>query len=107
MPSCALYFDNVKIPKENLVIRPGDFGNLMLAFDIERCGNSAMCLGIAAGAFEEAKKYAMERNAFDRPICEFQNIQFFFADMAMKIDAARLLVYRAATGAGQGAAIHL
>ncbi|MBA3013309.1 MAG: acyl-CoA dehydrogenase family protein [Proteobacteria bacterium] len=102
MPSCALYFDNVKIPKENLVIQPGDFGNLMLAFDIERCGNAAMCLGIAVGAFEEAKKYAMERNAFDRPLCEFQNIQFSFADMAMKIDAARLLVYRAAAGAGKG-----
>ncbi|MBU0971628.1 MAG: acyl-CoA dehydrogenase family protein [Proteobacteria bacterium] len=102
MPSCALYFDNVKIPKENLVIRPGDFGNLMLAFDIERCGNAAMCLGIAAGAIEEARKYAMERNAFNRPLCEFQNIQFSFADMAMKLDAARLLVYRAAAGAGNG-----
>ncbi len=102
MPSCALYFDNVKIPRENLVIPPGDFGNLMLAFDIERCGNSAMCLGIAAGAFEEAKNYVMERKAFDRPICEFQNIQFSFADMAMKIDAAKLLVYRAAVGAGKG-----
>lgn len=61
-----------------------------------------MCLGIAAGAFEEAKKYVMERQAFDRPICEFQNIQFSFADMAMKIDAAKLLVYRAAVGAGKG-----
>lgn len=102
MPSCALYFDAVKIPKENLVIPPGDFGNLMLAFDIERCGNAAMCLGIAVGAFEEAKRYVMAREAFNRPICEFQNIQFSFADMAMKIDAARLLVYRAAAGAGKG-----
>jgi len=102
MPSCDLYFDNVKIPKDDVVIQPGDFGNLMLTFDIERCGNAAMCLGTAGGALEAAKNYAQVRKAFGRPICEFQDIQFTVADMAMKLDAARLLVYRAATGAGQG-----
>lgn len=102
MPSCDLYFDQVIVPKENLVIKPGDFGNLMLTFDIERCGNAAMCLGIAGGALDAAKAYALQRHAFGRPICEFQDIQFSVADMAMKLDAARLLVYRAATGAGQG-----
>ena len=102
MPSCALYFDNVKVPKENLVLPAGQFGQLMLAFDIERCGNAAMCLGIAGAAFEEARQYALSRKAFDRPVCEFQNTQFAVADMAMKLDAARLLVYRAAVGAGQG-----
>jgi butyryl-CoA dehydrogenase len=74
----------------------------MLTFDIERCGNAAMCLGIAGGAMDAAKAYALQRHAFGRPICEFQDIQFSIADMAMKLDAARLLVYRAATGAGQG-----
>ncbi len=102
MPSCDLFFDEVKIPKENVVIRNGEFGNLMLTFDIERCGNAAMCLGIAGGALEAARKYASERTAFNRPICEFQDIQFMTADMAMKLDAARLLVYRAASNAGQG-----
>ena len=102
MPSCGLYFDNVLIPEENVVIRAGDFGKLMLTFDIERCGNAAMCLGTAGGAMEEAKRYAMQREAFGRPICEFQAIQFMMADMAMNLDAARLLVYRAANGAGQG-----
>lgn len=102
MPSCDLYFDNVKVPKEDVVIQPGDFGNLMLTFDIERCGNAAMCLGTAGGALEAARNYAMQRKAFGRPICEFQDIQFTIADMAMKLDAAKLLVYRAATGAGQG-----
>jgi butyryl-CoA dehydrogenase len=102
MPSCDLYFDNVKVPKEDVVIQPGDFGNLMLTFDIERCGNAAMCLGTAGGAMEAARSYALQRKAFGRPICEFQDIQFTVADMAMKLDAARLLVYRAATGAGQG-----
>ncbi|MBW1899369.1 MAG: acyl-CoA dehydrogenase family protein [Deltaproteobacteria bacterium] len=102
MPSCDLFFDDVAVPEENIVIRQGDFGNLMLTFDIERCGNAAMCLGIAGGALDFARAYALERKAFGRPICEFQDIQFMIADMAMKIDAARLLVYRAANGAGQG-----
>ena len=102
MPSCDLYFDNVEVPKTDVLIQPGDFGNLMLTFDIERCGNAAMCLGTAGGALEAAKAYAMERKAFGRPICEFQDVQFTIADMAMKLDAARLLVYRAATGAGKG-----
>jgi len=102
MPSCDLFFDDVAVPEENIVIRQGDFGNLMLTFDIERCGNAAMCLGIAGGALDFARAYALERKAFGRPICEFQDIQFMIADMAMKLDAARLLVYRAANGAGQG-----
>ncbi|HSV95895.1 MAG TPA: acyl-CoA dehydrogenase family protein [Spirochaetota bacterium] len=102
MPSCDLFFDDVRVPKANLVVPPGDFGKLMWTFDIERCGNAAMCLGVAGGALNEAKAYAMERNAFGRPICEFQAVQFLVVDMATKLDAARLLVYRAASGAGQG-----
>jgi butyryl-CoA dehydrogenase len=102
MPSCDLFFDNVEVPHDNLVIKQGEFGKLMLTFDIERCGNSAMCLGVAGGALEEAKKYALQRKAFNRPICEFQDIQFAIADMAMKLDAAKLLVYRAVGEAGKG-----
>ncbi len=102
MPSCDLIFEDVKVPKANLVVKPGDFVKLMSTFDIERCGNAAMCLGIAGGALEAARAYAMERHAFGRPICDFQAIQFMIVDMAMRLDAARLLVYRAAAGAGQG-----
>jgi alkylation response protein AidB-like acyl-CoA dehydrogenase len=102
MPSCDLIFEDVRVPKKNLVIPAGDFRKLMWTFDIERCGNAAMCLGIAGGALNEAKNYAQQRHAFGRPICEFQAVQFMIVDMAMKLDAARLLVYRAATGAGQG-----
>jgi alkylation response protein AidB-like acyl-CoA dehydrogenase len=102
MPSCDLIFEDVRIPEDNVVLRAGDFKNLMLTFDIERCGNAAMCLGVAGGAMEEARAYALQRHAFGRPICEFQDIQFRIADMAMKLDAARLLVYRAASGAGGG-----
>ncbi len=102
MPSCDLVFEDVPVPKENIVIQPGQFKELMTTFDLERCGNAAMCLGVAGGALEEARKYATEREAFGRPICEFQDIQFKIVNMAMKLDAARLLVYRAAIGAGRG-----
>ena len=102
MPSCDLIFEDVRVPKESVVVKAGEFRNLMTTFDLERCGNAAMCLGVAGGAIEEAKAYALERKAFGRPICEFQDIQFMLVDMAMRLDAARLLVYRAATGAGRG-----
>lgn len=102
MPSCDLIFEDVRVPKKNVVLPAGEFSKLMLTFDIERCGNAAMCLGVAGGALEEAKAYAMQRKAFGRPICEFQGVQFMIVDMAMKLEAARLLVYRAACGAGQG-----
>ncbi len=102
MPSCDLIFEDVKVPKESVVVQAGGFRDLMTTFDLERCGNAAMCLGIAGGALEEAKAYATERKAFGRPICEFQDIQFMIVEMAMRLDAARMLVYRAATGAGRG-----
>jgi len=102
MPSCDLVFEDVKVPKENIVVEEGGFRNLMTTFDLERCGNAAMCLGIAGGAVDEAKAYAAERKAFGRPISEFQDVQFMIVDMAMRLDAARMLVHRAATGAGRG-----
>ena len=74
----------------------------MQAFDVERCGNATQSLGIAWGALEEAKKYAQERKAFGKPICEFQAVQLLLADMAMKVEAARLLIYRAVINAGKG-----
>jgi alkylation response protein AidB-like acyl-CoA dehydrogenase len=102
MPSSDLIFEDCLVPKENLIIPQGDFAKLMQAFDVERCGNATMSLGIAWGALEAAKKYSQERQAFGKPICEFQAIQFLLADMAMKVEAARLLIYRAATNAGSG-----
>lgn len=102
MPSCDLIFEDVKVPKENVVIGQGNFKNLMTTFDVERCGNAAMCLGCAGGALEVARNYAMQRTAFGRTICEFESVQNLIVDMAMKLDAARLLVYRAAVGAGRG-----
>jgi len=102
MASCDLIFEDCLVPKENLVIPHGGFAKLMQAFDVERCGNATQSLGIAWGSLEASKKYAQERTAFGKPICEFQAIQFLLADMAMKVEAARLLIYRAVTNAGNG-----
>jgi alkylation response protein AidB-like acyl-CoA dehydrogenase len=102
MHSCDLIFEDCTVPKENLIIPEGGFAKLMQAFDVERCGNATQSLGIAWGALEAAKKYSQERKAFGKPICEFQAIQFLLADMAMKVEAARLLIYRAAVNAGSG-----
>lgn len=97
-----LIFENCRVPKENVVIQPGDFVKLMEAFNLERCGNAIMAVGIAAGALEEAMAYAKQRTQFGRLLCEFQGLQWKFAKMAMDVDAARLLVYRAVTNAAQG-----
>jgi butyryl-CoA dehydrogenase len=101
MPSCDLIFDNVRVPKKNLVIAPGEFGKLMWTFDIERCG-MLRCVWGSRAARSRGKSLRHGKKGLHRPICEFQAVQFMMADMAAKIDAARLLVYRAVSGAGQG-----
>ena len=101
-PSSDLIFKDCKVPKENLVIPEGGFKKLMQAFSVERLGNATMSLGIATGALEESIKYSKERKQYGKQICEFQAIQLMLADMAMKVEAARLLIYRAAANASQG-----
>jgi alkylation response protein AidB-like acyl-CoA dehydrogenase len=92
-----LHFEAMRVPKENLVVPPGSaFGNLMSAYNGQRVGASAVALGIAQGAFDFAKDYANERLQFGKRITDFQSIQFKLADMAIELDAARLLIYRAA-----------
>lgn len=102
IPSSDLFFEDCRVPKENLVVPEGGFSRLMTVFDLERCGNATMCLGIAQGALEESLKYSQERKQFGKDICEFQAIQFMLADMALKVEAARLLIYRAVVNAGEG-----
>jgi alkylation response protein AidB-like acyl-CoA dehydrogenase len=101
-PSSDLIFDNCRVPKENLVIKEGDFRKLMTAFDLERCGNATMCLGIAQGALDEAIAYSQQRKQWGKEICEFQAIQLMLADMSMKVEATRLLIYRATVNAAAG-----
>ncbi len=102
IPSADIFFDNVEIPRDNLILSAGGFGKLMHAFDLERCGNATMALAQAAAALEDVIEYVQERKQFGKPIVEFQAVQLKLADMAMRIEAARLLIYRAAMNAEGG-----
>ena len=102
IPSADIYFDDVRIPAENLIVPAGGFRQLMEAFDLERCGNATMCLGIAQSALDQALGYVQERKAFGKELVEFQAVQLKLAEMAMKVEAARLLIWRAAVNAENG-----
>jgi butyryl-CoA dehydrogenase len=89
--------DDVRLPSDSLLGADGKgFGVAMATLDGGRIGIAAQALGIARQALEEARDYALERNAFGGPIADLQAIQFMLADMATEVDAARLLVWRAA-----------
>ncbi|WP_084284375.1 acyl-CoA dehydrogenase family protein [Clostridium lundense] len=92
-----LIFNDVKVPKENLLGKEGDgFKIAMATLDGGRIGIAAQALGIAQGAYEHALEYSKERIQFGKPICQQQIVAFKLADMATKLRAARLLVYSAA-----------
>lgn len=98
-----LIFQDVKVPVENLLGEEGKgFKIAMQGLDGGRIGVAAQGLGIAGAALEAAIKYSKEREQFGKPVCKFQSISFMLADMATKLDAARLLVYRAASLKEQG-----
>jgi alkylation response protein AidB-like acyl-CoA dehydrogenase len=98
-----LFFDNVTVPLDHLIVPEGGFPKLMEAFDLERCGNATMCLGLAAGALEDSLAYVQERQQFGKPIVEFQAVQLKLAEMAMKVEASRLLIHRAVSNASHAA----
>lgn len=102
IPSADIYFDNVEVPAENIIVPAGGFKKLMEAFDLERCGNATMALGQAAGALDQVLAYVQEREQFGKPILDFQAVQLRLADMAMRVEAARLLIHRAAANAEHG-----
>lgn len=102
VPSSDLNFDDVEIPIDNIVVPAGGFKLLMEAFDLERCGNATMALGQASGALEDVTDYVQERKQFGKAIVEFQAVQLKLAEMHMKVEAARLLIWRAAANAQEG-----
>jgi len=102
VPSSDIYFDNARVPAENVVVPAGGFKKLMEAFDLERCGNATMALGQASGALEDVIEYVQEREQFGKPIVEFQAVQIKLAEMRIRVDAARLLIWRAASNAQDG-----
>ena len=92
-----LIFENCVVPKENLIGKEGKgFGIAMKTLDGGRIGIAAQALGIAEGAYEETIKYMKERKQFGRPLSAFQGLQWMIAEMETKIEAAKLLVYKAA-----------
>ena len=97
-----LYFDNVYVPPENVVLREGGFRKQISGFNVERIGNSSRALALGRYAYEVAREHAMTRNQFGRPLCEFQGLQWKFADMKINLDAGQLLLYRAAANADNG-----
>ncbi len=102
-PTCELVFDNCRIPRENLLGQEGSgFKVAMKTLDGGRIGIASQALGIAQGAYEAALNYARERKQFDQPISSFQAIQFMLADMALAIEASRLLIYQSAYRASAG-----
>jgi alkylation response protein AidB-like acyl-CoA dehydrogenase len=103
IPEGRLHFEGCDVPRENLLVAPPDgFKKLMQAYNGQRIGAATVALGLAQGAYELAVAYAQERRQFGRPIADFQGIRWKLADMAIKLDAARLLIYRAAARADTG-----
>jgi alkylation response protein AidB-like acyl-CoA dehydrogenase len=101
--TAELHFEDVKVPKENLLGKEGEgFKQFLITLDGGRISIGAMALGIAQGAYEKSLKYAKERVQFGQPITKFQAIQWKLSDMATRIEAARHLIYAAAWLKDQG-----
>lgn len=95
--ACEVFFEDVRVPRSNVLGREGKgWYQLVSTLDNERIGVAAMAVGLAQGIFDRVLAYAKERQAFDRPIGQFQSIQHYLAGAATEIEAARLLLYRAA-----------
>jgi len=102
IPSADLIFQDARVPARNLVVAAGGFAKLFGVFAIERLGNSTMSLAIGQAALDRAVGYVQQRAQFGRPLIEFQNVQMMIAEMKMQVDAARLLIARAAVNAAHG-----
>ncbi|HZN99880.1 MAG TPA: acyl-CoA dehydrogenase family protein [Burkholderiales bacterium] len=97
-----LHFENVRVAKEMVLLGEGGFKKQMAGFNVERLGNASRSLALGRYAFERARDWALQRKQFGRLLAEFQGLQWKFADMKMQLDAAQLLLYRAAANADRG-----
>ncbi|HBJ98978.1 MAG TPA: acyl-CoA dehydrogenase [Delftia acidovorans] len=91
-----LYFENCRIPRENVLLGAGGFKKQISGFNVERLGNASRALALGRHAFNLAREHARVRRQFGRELCEFQGLQWKFADMWMKLEQAQLLLYKAA-----------
>jgi alkylation response protein AidB-like acyl-CoA dehydrogenase len=99
---CELHFENCRIAAENVLLGPGGFKKQMASFNVERLGNASRALALGRYAYNAARAHATTREQFGRPLCEFQGLQWKFAEMAIKLESAQLLLYRAAVNADRG-----
>jgi alkylation response protein AidB-like acyl-CoA dehydrogenase len=99
---CELHFDNCRVPAANVLLGPGGFKKQMSGFNVERIGNASRALAFGRYAFNTARAHVATRQQFGRLLCEFQGLQWKFADMAIKLESAQLLLYRAASNADRG-----
>lgn len=97
-----LYFDNCRIPKANILLGPGGFKKQISGFNVERLGNASRAVALGRHAFNVARQHALDRKQFGHALCEFQGLQWKFADMEMQLSGAQLLLMRAAVGAKDG-----
>ncbi|HZU62848.1 MAG TPA: acyl-CoA dehydrogenase family protein [Novosphingobium sp.] len=97
-----LFFDNVHVPADKVLLGPGGFKKQMAGFNVERIGNTARSLALGRYAFNAAVEHAKTRKQFGQALCAFQGLQWKFAEMKLKLDAAQLLLYRAASNADAG-----
>ena len=99
----TIHFDQVRVAPENVLLGPGGFKKQISVFNVERLGNSSRSLALGRYTFNAAREYALTRRQFGRPLCEFQGLQWKFANTKMQLDAAELLLHRAASNADRGA----
>ncbi|MEX2643435.1 MAG: acyl-CoA dehydrogenase [Acetobacterales bacterium] len=99
---CPLFFDDVYIPPEDVLLGAGGFKKQISGFNAERLGNATRSYALGRFCFNAAREYALERVQFGRPICEFQGLQWKFAEMEVALQSAQLLLYKAATLADRG-----
>jgi alkylation response protein AidB-like acyl-CoA dehydrogenase len=103
IPEGRLHFERCRVGREQLLVGPPDgFKKLMRAYNSQRLGAATVALGLAQGAYEQALAYAQARHQFGRPIADFQGIRWKLADMAVALDAAHLLIHRAACSSVDG-----
>ena len=103
IPETVIEFAGLRLPKERLLVdddgNPIGFPQMMRAYNAQRVGAAAVALGIAQGAFDEARRYVRNREQFGRPIAEFQGLQWMITDMATKLEVCRLMLWKAAASA--------
>jgi alkylation response protein AidB-like acyl-CoA dehydrogenase len=104
IPETEVLFEDMAVGADMVLMPPSGFGRgfaeLMNSYNSQRVGAGTVALGLATGAYERALAYTKEREQFDRPIAEFQGVQWMLADMSIRLEAARILTYRAADSHG-------